>query len=116
MFSSTVSQGIRPNFWNTMAIRFVRICLSCAAEQWAISTEPPSCSIRIRPPADGVQPIDAPQKARFAGPGKAHQHTDLALFDRQIGFLDTDGQPRLLVDGIPRQPLIQQFERGQRIR
>ncbi|MNZ81625.1 hypothetical protein D3C78_1003010 [compost metagenome] len=57
MFSRTVSQGIRANFWNTMAIRLVRIIFSSAGVQWAMSICEPSCSTNNLPRLTVLRPL-----------------------------------------------------------
>ena len=57
MFSRTVSQGIRANFWNTMAMRLVRIIFSSAGVQWAISMCLPSCSTNSLPRLTVLRPL-----------------------------------------------------------
>ncbi|MNG03543.1 hypothetical protein D3C84_866290 [compost metagenome] len=57
MFSRTVSQGIRANFWNTMAMRLVRIIFSSAGVQEAISICRPSCSTNSLPRLTVLRPL-----------------------------------------------------------
>jgi hypothetical protein len=57
MFSRTVSQGIRANFWNTMAMRLVRIIFSSAGVQEAMSICLPSCSTNSLPRLTVLRPL-----------------------------------------------------------
>ena len=57
MFSCTVSQGISAKRWKTMAMRCVRIVLSAAAEQLAMSISSPWCSTSRRPRLTVFRPL-----------------------------------------------------------
>ncbi len=57
MFSRTVSQGIRANFWKTMAMRLVRIIFSSAALQLAMLICEPSCSTNREPRLTVLRPL-----------------------------------------------------------
>ncbi|MCY1447356.1 hypothetical protein D9M71_639730 [compost metagenome] len=70
MFSRTVSQGIRANFWNTMAMRLVRIIFSSAGVQEAMLICEPSCSTNSLPRLTVFKPLMQRSKLDLPEPDK----------------------------------------------
>ncbi|MNI44216.1 hypothetical protein D3C73_985820 [compost metagenome] len=70
MFSRTVSQGIRANFWNTMAIRLVRIIFSSAGVHEAMLICLPSCSTNSLPRLTVLRPLMQRSRLDLPDPDK----------------------------------------------
>ena len=110
-FSATVRHGSSANCWNTIAMRLVRSIRKFVGAAMGDVDRAVAVSDQHLAARDLVEPVDGAQDRRLARAREAHQHADLALFDREVDARRAEHGAGRLEDFVARLALVDQRQR-----